>query len=87
MNGTVENGCVARGERGWVELGDGKRSDGAAGTVGLTVIGSGSGSVEVRLNWLSNQTVAFDDATNTTVTVDMLRGDNVLTILQALGTP
>ena len=87
LNGTVENGGVSLGAGGWVELADVRRSDGSAGRTSLTVIGGGSGTVELQTNWLMKQTVAFSGQANKTLTVDMLRGGNVVTILQTKGTP
>lgn len=96
LNGTIEDGGVRLGAGGWVEIADVRRADGAAGVVtSLTVVGggsSGSGTVEVQLNWLTNQTVTFSgssggDSTNETLSFDFLSGGNVVTIFQTEGTP
>jgi len=87
LNGTVENGGVSLGSGGWVELADVRTRNGSAGSVPLTVVGGGSGTVEVQLNWLTNQTVTFSGAVNKTLMVPMLRGGNVVTILQTDGRP
>lgn len=92
LNGTINDGGVTLGAGGWVELADVRRPGGGpgggpGGEASLTVVGAGSGTVLVQLNWLTNYTVAFEGAGNQTLTVDMLRGGNVVTIFQAEGTP
>lgn len=88
LNGTIEDGGVSLGAGGWVELAGVRTADGLAGaSVPLTIVGAGSGSVEVQINWLTNHTVKFAGAGNQSVTVDMLRGGNVVTIFQLEGTP
>jgi len=87
LNGTIENGGVSLGPGGWVELADVRTADSSAATVPLTVIGGGNGTVEVQLNWLTSQTVTFSGTANKTITVPMLRGGNVVTILQTAGMP
>lgn len=87
LNGTVENGGVSLQAGGWVETADVRTSDGGAGPKRLTVIGGGQGTVHLQLNWLTNQTMTFSGDSNKTVTVDMLRGGNVVTIFQVTGTP
>lgn len=88
LNGTVEKGGVTLGSGGWVELADIQRSDSEGGRTPLTVLGSGHGTVEVQMNWLTNHTVSFSGGmTNKTVIVDMLRGGNFVTILQKSGMP
>ena len=87
LNGTIENGGVSLGAGGWVELGDVRRADSSGGQTSLTVLGGGHGTVEVQLNWLKSQTVHFSGSANKSVTVDMLRGGNVVTVLQTHGTP
>lgn len=87
LNGTIEHGGVTLGDGGWVELADVRTSDGQAEKTAMTVVGGGHGSVEVQMNWMSNQTVTFTGAENRTLTVDMLRGGNVVTILQTQGRP
>jgi hypothetical protein len=93
LNGTVVDGGVSLGPGGWVELADvrrqatGNATAGLAGSATMEVIGGGTGTVEVQLNWLVNQTVSF--AGNGTITLDvvLLRGGNVVTIFQTSGTP
>ncbi|KAK5123300.1 hypothetical protein LTR85_002730 [Meristemomyces frigidus] len=87
LNGTIENGGVSLASGAWVELGDVRSGNGSAGTTALTVIGGGTGTVEVQLNWLTNTTVTFSGIANKTIEVGMLRGGNVVTILQTAGTP
>ena len=87
LNGTIENGGVTLHAGAWVELADVRRSDNAAGQTSLTVIGGGHGTVEVQMNWMVNQTVTFSGTANKTLSVDMLRGGNYVTILQTKGTP
>ena len=87
LNGTVEDGGVTLGPGAWVELADVRRSDSSAGPATLTVIGGGSGSVKVQLNWMTNQTVHFGGNSTKKLSVDMLRGGNVVTILQTSGKP
>ena len=87
LNGTIENGGVTLNAGAWVEMADVRRADNSAGPTELTVIGRGHGSVEVQLNYLKNQTVSFAGKGNKTVSVDMLRGGNYVTILQTKGRP
>jgi hypothetical protein len=87
LNGTIQDGGVKLGKGGWVELADVRRSDSSAGQSSLTVIGGGRGTIEVQLNWLHNRTVTFAGRGNKTVQVDMLRGGNVVTMLQTSGKP
>lgn len=87
LNGTVEHGGVRLGEGGWVELADVRTADGSAGKRAMTVVGGGQGTVEVQMNWLTNHTVTFDGAANKSINVDMLRGGNVVTLLQTKGRP
>lgn len=86
-NSTIENGGVRLGEGGWVELAGVMTSDGQAGRTQVTVVGGGNGTVVVQLNWMKNATVTFEGMANKTVTVDMLRGGNVVTVLQTSGRP
>ena len=64
---------------------------GVAATAGagfLNIIGGGSGTALVGLNYLgSNQTVTFGGNTTTTLMVDFLRGGNVVSIFQTSGRP
>jgi hypothetical protein len=87
LNGTIENGGVTLHASAWVELADVRRSDGSAGRTPLTVLGGGHGTVEVQLNYMVNQTVSFSGTANKTVSFDMLRGGNYITILQTSGLP
>lgn len=92
LNGTIVDGGVSLGSGGWVELAGVRSLDGeAAHNMSLTVVGGGSGSVEVLVNWLGKQTVTFsgdgNQSATVTVTVDLLRGGNVLTLSQVGGTP
>lgn len=87
LNGTIENGGVKLGPGGWVELADVRTSNGSAGRTPLTVLGGGTGTVEVQLNWLTNKTVTFSGTENKTLSFDLLRGGNVVTILQTKGSP
>ncbi|KAK3070543.1 hypothetical protein LTR53_010280 [Teratosphaeriaceae sp. CCFEE 6253] len=87
LNGTIENGGVTLYGGAWVELSDVRTASGEAGTTQLTVIGGGTGAVEVCLNWSTNTTVTFAGAANQTVEVDLLRGGNWVTIFQTSGTP
>lgn len=87
LNGTIENNGVSLGPGGWVEVADVRRADSTAGQTSLTVIGGGNGTVQVQMNWLTNQTVTFSGTANKTLTVDFLRGGNVVTIFQTSGSP
>ncbi|KAK5136227.1 hypothetical protein LTR08_003834 [Meristemomyces frigidus] len=91
LNGTIESGGVSLGPGGWVELADVRTADGGAGSVALTVLGGGQGTVEVMVNWLANVTVVFNGTAgvgvNRTVEVEMLRGGNVVTVVQTGGRP
>jgi hypothetical protein len=87
FNGTIVNGGVRLGDGGWVELADVRTSDSSAGQISMTVIGGGHGTMELQMNWLTNHTLTFDGADNKTVEVEMLRGGNVVTVLQTSGRP
>lgn len=87
LNGTIENGGVKLGPGGWVEIADVRRKDDSAGRTSLTVLGGGHGTVEVQLNWLTNHTVSFSGTANKTISVDMWRGGNFVTVLQKTGSP
>lgn len=86
-NSSIEDGGVRLADAGWVEIAGVSTADGEAGRTEATVVGGGHGTVEVQLNWLRNATVTFDGTGNKTVMVDMLRGGNVVTILQTEGRP
>ena len=86
-NSTIEDGGVTLGGGAWIEWADVRRADDSAGQTSLTVVGGGQGSVEVQMNWLTNHTLTFDGHARKTVDVDMLRGGNVVTILQTDGKP
>ena len=94
-NGSTTNGGVTLGPNGWIELA-GIRSpvaDGASGSGNLTVIGGGNGTVNVGMNFLSNQTITFDTAANGketqnhTLRVGYLYDKNVVTMFQTSGNP
>lgn len=87
LNGTIENGGVTLHGGAWVELADVRTADSQAATTSLTIVGGGTGTVEVGLNWLVNQTVTFSGNGSQTLTVDMLRGGNSVEIFQTSGTP
>lgn len=76
---------------GWNATSGSARSE---GTYPLTVIGGGSGTLNVQLNFLpgSNQTVTFSGAMNSTgltqtLDVRLLPGRNVVTLMQVAGEP
>lgn len=93
LNGTIVDGGVSLGQGGWVELADVRRpaiGDSAyssGGLTSMTLIGGGTGTVEVQMNWLTNHTVMFSGDANKTIEVDMLQGGNVVTIFQTSGAP
>ena len=54
----------------------------------MTVIGGGSGTLIVKMDFLSNKTVVFDGSdANETVGVRLLDGGNVVTLFQVKGEP
>lgn len=55
LNYTIENAGVLFGSGGWVEVANVKNPGGGAGVANLTVIGSGSGTLAVQTNFLSNE--------------------------------
>lgn len=87
LNGTIEDGGVTLHQDAWVELAGVRTANGEAGSVDLTIVGGGNGTVEVGLNWLKNQTVTFSGSGNQSVSFDLWRGGNSITIFQAEGTP
>ena len=88
-NATVENNGVVLGDGGWLEIADVRKGIAAtAGTGLLNIIGGGNGTALVGLNYLgSNQTLIFGGNKTTTLTVDFLRGGNVVSIFQTSGRP
>ncbi|EMC94647.1 hypothetical protein BAUCODRAFT_158207 [Baudoinia panamericana UAMH 10762] len=87
LNGTIEKGGVTLHSGAWIEISGVRTTSGQAGRVPLTVMGGGFGTVAVQLNWARNTTVVFAGVANITVEVDMLRGNNWVTIFQMTGTP
>ncbi|KAH9826869.1 Six-hairpin glycosidase [Teratosphaeria destructans] len=93
LNGTIQDGGVSLGSGGWIEIADVRRQPsgdsplGSAGSATMEIVGGGSGTVEVGLNWLKNQTVTFSGKGSTTLNVELLLGGNVVTIFQTGGTP
>jgi len=88
LNCTIQDGGVLLRSGGWAEIANVKRPSGGVGATKLTVIGNGSGTLAVQLNFLSNETVTFDGANaNKTVEVDFLEGGNVVTLFQVEGEP
>jgi hypothetical protein len=83
----IKNGGVSLGDGGWAEIANVRTPTGNAGRTNLTLSGGGQGTVEVQLNWLRNHTVALNGAANKSIEVDMLRGGNVVTVLQTKGEP
>ena len=88
-NAIVENNGVVLADGGWMEIADVRKGFAAtAGTGLLNIIGGGNGTALVGLNYLgSNQTVIFGGNKTTTLTVDFLRGGNVVSIFQTSGRP
>ena len=88
LNGTIVEDGVSLGAGGWVELGGVRTSDGKAANTTLTVVGRGTGTIEVGLNWLTNTTVTFDGSdANKTINVNLVHGNNVVDMFQTSGTP
>lgn len=94
LNNTVANGGVFLQQNGWVEVANVQGPGGAAGTYPLTIIGGNQGVLAVQMNYFqgSNQTVTFNGGANSTglsqtVEVQLLRGRNVVTLMQVSGEP
>lgn len=112
MNGTqvlpseddVLGGGVTMQAGSWVEIGDvrlGRRIAGGKAKAALTVVGAGSGVVQVQMNYLANSTARFDGSVsgmagtvsehskrqNVTVDVEFLPGGNVVTLFCTEGEP
>ena len=89
MNSTIEDGGVTLHAGAWAEIA-GVRSPVGTGTGSMTVIGKGTGSVAVQMNWLvGNVTVTFagDAVTEQNIEVPFLEGENYVTILRESGDP
>ncbi|KAF2094936.1 Six-hairpin glycosidase [Rhizodiscina lignyota] len=89
LNCTIDSGGVTIHEGGWAELA-GVKSTVGTGSGALTVIGKGSGSVVVQMNWLEkNATVAFDGVgvQQKEIQVDYLEGENYVTLFWESGEP
>jgi len=88
-NATVQNGGVVLADGGWLEIADVRKGVAAtAGTGFLNIVGGGNGTALVGLNYLgNNQTVTFGGNKTTRLTVDFLRGGNVVSIFQTSGRP
>ena len=86
MNGTIVGNGVLLGPGGWVELAGILSSTGEAETASLQLIAGGSGVVEVLVNWMTSQNVTLGGRTNgtavNTIEVPLLRGGNVITVIQ-----
>jgi hypothetical protein len=87
LNSTIVNGGVALGPGAWAELAGVKNEGGEAGLTNLTVVGGGSGTVEVQLNFLAKSTVSFAGDGNMTIEVEFLAGGNVVTLFWGEGSP
>ena len=87
LNDTIQDGGVLLGETGWAEIADVRTSNGQAGPTNLTVIGSGTGTLNVTMNFLTNTTVTFNGTANKTIEVEFLKGGNVVTMFQVSGMP
>jgi hypothetical protein len=95
-------GGVTMQEGSWVEVADVRSNTGSARkNATLTIVGAGSGTVEVQMNFLANSTANFDGSVpgmlgsqsnltqrqNVTVPVDFLPGGNVVTLFCVEGEP
>ena len=87
LNNTIVDGGVQLYEGGWAEIANVRTQNGTAGPGTLTVIGGGSGTVDVGINFLTNQTLMFSGHQSQTINVDYLYGGNVVTMFQTSGTP
>jgi hypothetical protein len=89
LNCSVGNGGVYIREGGWAELADVRTSTGKGGNGTLRVIGGGSGTVNVQMNFLQNSTVTFGGGANETrsANAQFLDGGNYVTIFWVSGEP
>lgn len=89
LNGTIEDGGVTLHQGGWAEIAR-VQSIVGKGKGPLTVIGKGTGSVVVQMNWMeTNQTVTFSGSAvqQKEIEVDWEKGDNYVTMLWGSGAP
>ncbi|KUJ12643.1 uncharacterized protein LY89DRAFT_673592 [Mollisia scopiformis] len=88
LNCTIENGGVLLGDGAWAEIADVRASDDSGGSKNLTIIGGGSGTLAVQMNFLTNSTVVSGGVlANMTIKVDFLAGGNVVTMFWVEGKP
>lgn len=87
LNCTIQDGGVLLGEGAWAEIADVRTSDNQGGLKNLTIVGGGSGSINVQMNFLTSTNVVFDGAANKSVEVNFLAGGNVVTLFWAEGEP
>lgn len=89
LNCTVSNDGVYINEGGWAEVADVRTSNGQAANGTATIVGGGTGSIAVAVNFLSNQTVTFSGGFNTsqTIQVQYLEGGNYFTLFNVEGSP
>lgn len=96
-------GGVTMHNGSWVEVADVRSGPGspARKNATLTIVGAGTGTVEVQINFLANSTASFDGSApgmawqqsnhtqrqNVTVSVDFLPGGNVVTLFCTNGEP
>ena len=87
INATVQGNGVLLPNGAWAELAN-VHSPGGIGRTNLTILGGGTGSVVIGMNYLMNSTtVVFGGTANKSVSVDFLAGGNVLTVFGVGGMP
>lgn len=88
LNCTIQDGGVLLGHGAWAELADVRTLDESGGVRNLTVVGGGSGSLAVQMNFLMKSIVVFDGSNaNKTIEVEFLTGGNVVTMFWVDGEP
>lgn len=87
LNCTIEDGGVTLHTGGWADIA-GVKSTVGKGQGTLNILGGGSGTVAVRMNWLpENVTVTFDGTAEKSIDVPFLAGDNYVTLFWVDGSP
>ncbi|GAB7358550.1 hypothetical protein MBLNU230_g2612t1 [Neophaeotheca triangularis] len=89
LNASVVDDGVELTQNGWVEWAGVRRSDNGSGLTEVTVLGGGTGVVNVMANYIGEgRNVTFEgEGSERTLELDFLNGANVVTVTQLEGEP
>lgn len=89
MNCSVANGGVYIYDGGWAEVADVRTSNSQAANGTATIVGGGTGTIAVEVNFLGNTTITFNGGFNTsqTIPVQYLSDGNYFTLFNVDGSP